>query len=64
MCNNQVHYKSEIHTCAYLIGHSCMQFFLAQAGVFVLLSVFAELRMAQQMLEKLVNSGVPFIMRD
>ena len=41
-----------------------MQFFLAQAGVFVLLSVFAELRMAQQMLEKLVNSGVPFIMRD
>lgn len=30
--------------------------------LFILLTVFAELRMAQQELEKLVNSGLAFIM--
>ena len=45
-----------------LSTHSQTQLFPTQAILFVLLTAFVELRMAQQALEKLVKSGLAFMM--
>lgn len=60
--NSQIHYKSEINMCCLLTVTFTYAVRLNRSHLFILLTVFAELRMAQQELEKLVNSGLAFIM--
>lgn len=64
MYNNRVHYKSEIYTyCLRIVTFMHAVLPNTSRAFFVLLTVFAEPRMAQQALEKLVNSGLPFTVR-